>query len=344
MKALAAAMHRAIESRRHRRQRHRGRRSRYHRLDHDPGGRASGSPSTTTISGATIAPGRKPRNHRAGHARGASRPSTGAAASTPPSGASPSCCTGCATIPRSAAASRRRWSIATWWPPCCAASHDPALVPRSVCAMGHKWMWNAALGGLPPEEFLAGGRSAAGRRARQTGRPLRHFRPDRRPSARPNGPRGSACAPASPFPWAPSTRIGTPSARACGWATWSTWWEPPPASWPWGEAGADSRCVRRGGGLHRPASHRHRSRPVRHRRHLRSHRAARRHTVAELSRGLENYRAGETGLLRLTWDNGDRTVLVNPELSGVTLGWRLTDTRRRTNCSRPSKARPSTRA
>jgi L-ribulokinase len=47
-------------------------------------------------------------------------------------------------------------------------------------------------------------------------------------------------------------------------------------------------------------------------------------TVAGLSQGLENYRAGETGLLRLTWDNGDRTVLVNPELSGVTLGWRLT--------------------
>ena len=32
--------------------------------------------------------------------------------------------------------------------------HDPAQVPRSVCAMGHKWMWNAALGGLPPEDFL----------------------------------------------------------------------------------------------------------------------------------------------------------------------------------------------
>ena len=39
-------------------------------------------------------------------------------------------------------------------------------------------------------------------------------------------------------------------------------------------------------------------------------------TVAELSHGMENYRAGETGLLRLTWDNGDRTVLVNPELGG----------------------------
>src|ERR1700758_5623784 len=28
----------------------------------------------------------------------------------------------------------------------------------------------------------------------------------------------------------------------------------------------------------------------------------------------------------MTWDNGDRTVLVNPELSGLTLGWRLTTT------------------
>src|SRR5579871_3572620 len=31
---------------------------------------------------------------------------------------------------------------------------DPARVPRSVCAMGHKWMWNAGLGGLPSEQFL----------------------------------------------------------------------------------------------------------------------------------------------------------------------------------------------
>lgn len=45
--------------------------------------------------------------------------------------------------------------------------------------------------------------------------------------------------------------------------------------------------------------------------------------IAKLSEGLENYRAGQTGLLRLTWDNGDRTVLVNPELGGVTLGWNL---------------------
>jgi L-ribulokinase len=49
-------------------------------------------------------------------------------------------------------------------------------------------------------------------------------------------------------------------------------------------------------------------------------------SLAALAKGLEAYRAGQTGLLRLTWDNGDRTVLVNPELGGATLGWNLTHT------------------
>ncbi len=42
---------------------------------------------------------------------------------------------------------------------------------RSVCAMGHKWMWNPKWGGLPPEKFLvavdpllAGVRAKMGRR------------------------------------------------------------------------------------------------------------------------------------------------------------------------------------
>jgi len=30
--------------------------------------------------------------------------------------------------------------------------------------------------------------------------------------------------------------------------------------------------------------------------------------------------------LRMTWDNGDRTVLVNPNLRGITLGWNLQST------------------
>jgi L-ribulokinase len=49
-------------------------------------------------------------------------------------------------------------------------------------------------------------------------------------------------------------------------------------------------------------------------------------SVETLSRDLQNYNAGQTGLLRLAWDNGDRTVLVNPELGGITLGWNLMHT------------------
>jgi L-ribulokinase len=48
--------------------------------------------------------------------------------------------------------------------------------------------------------------------------------------------------------------------------------------------------------------------------------------VATLSKGLQSYKAGQTGLLRLSWDNGDRTVLVNSELTGITLGWNLLHT------------------
>jgi L-ribulokinase len=49
-------------------------------------------------------------------------------------------------------------------------------------------------------------------------------------------------------------------------------------------------------------------------------------SVKELAAGLASYRAGQTGLLRMTWDNGDRTVLVNPDLGGITLGWNLLHT------------------
>ncbi len=49
-------------------------------------------------------------------------------------------------------------------------------------------------------------------------------------------------------------------------------------------------------------------------------------TVRQLAEGLASYRAGQTGLLRLSWDNGDRTVLVNAELGGITLGWNLVHT------------------
>ena len=46
-------------------------------------------------------------------------------------------------------------------------------------------------------------------------------------------------------------------------------------------------------------------------------------TVATLTEQGAHLKAGQTGLLRLTWDNGDRTVLVNPALGGLTFGWNL---------------------
>ena len=49
-------------------------------------------------------------------------------------------------------------------------------------------------------------------------------------------------------------------------------------------------------------------------------------TVSDLSISLDRYKPGQTGLLRLTWDNGDRTVLVKAGLTGVTLGWNLLHT------------------
>ncbi len=48
--------------------------------------------------------------------------------------------------------------------------------------------------------------------------------------------------------------------------------------------------------------------------------------VKTLSEGIDAYKPGQTGLLRLSWDNGDRTVLVKSELGGMTLGWNLLHT------------------
>ena len=48
--------------------------------------------------------------------------------------------------------------------------------------------------------------------------------------------------------------------------------------------------------------------------------------VRTLSTQLAGYRSGQTGLLRISWDNGDRTVLVKSELGGITLGWNLLHT------------------
>jgi len=204
--------------------------------------------------------------------------------------------------------------------------HDPAQVPRSACAMGHKWMWNAALGGLPPEEFLAAvDPLLAGVRAKLAGRYetsekiAGHLAPE---WAEKLGLRAGIPIPVGAFDahWdaiGAGVRLGD-VVNVVGTSTCIMALGEKPSLIP-GVCGVVQGSIdpaRTGieaglsatGDIFEAVARRAGT------------------TVAALSHGLENYAAGETGLLRLTWDNGDRTVLVNPELSGVTLGWRLTHT------------------
>jgi len=203
---------------------------------------------------------------------------------------------------------------------------DPAKAPRSICAMGHKWMWNAALGGLPSEEFLASLDPLLGEvRAKLNGRygTSEKIAGYLAPAwADKLGLRAGIPIPVGAFDahWdaiGAGVRLGD-VVNVVGTSTCIMAISETPALIP-GVCGVVPGSVHpkyagieaglsATGDIFDAIARRAKT------------------TVAELSRGLEEYRAGETGLLRLTWDNGDRTVLVNPELSGVTLGWRLTHT------------------
>ena len=203
---------------------------------------------------------------------------------------------------------------------------DPKKVPRSVCAMGHKWLWNPTLGGLPPDEFLvAVDPLLAGVRAKLDGPYLTSDHVAGHLStewAKKLGLRAGIPIPVGAFDahWdaigAGITEgdvvnvIGTATCimaiakkadcvpGVCGVVSGSIHPE-----YVGVEAGL-SACG-----------------------YLFEALAARTgKTVKQLSTKLGGYRAGQTGLLRLTWDNGDRTVLVNPNLGGVTLGWNLNHT------------------
>lgn len=203
---------------------------------------------------------------------------------------------------------------------------DPQKVTRSICAMGHKWLWNSSLGGLPSEDFLVGVDPVlAGIRKKLAGKcaTSEEIAGTLAPAwAEQLGLKAGIPIPVGAFD-AHWDAIGAgcrtdDMVNVVGTSTCIIGITPSVNLVP-GVCGVVQGSVhpKRTGieaGLSAVGD-------------IFSAIAARAGTdVPALSRGLESYRAGQTGLLRLTWDNGDRTVLVNPNLRGVTLGWNLQST------------------
>jgi L-ribulokinase len=203
---------------------------------------------------------------------------------------------------------------------------DTKKVKRSICAMGHKWLWNAALGGLPSEQFLVKvDPLLTGIREKLDGDYATSDQIAGRLSpywAQQLGLRAGIPIPVGAFD-AHWVAIGAgcrtdDMVNVIGTSTCIIGITPSINLVP-GVCGVVKGSVhpkRTGieaglsavGDIFNAIATRAGS------------------DVQTLSRGLEEYVAGQTGLLRLTWDNGDRTVLVNPNLRGVTLGWNLLST------------------
>jgi L-ribulokinase len=204
--------------------------------------------------------------------------------------------------------------------------NDSRKVKRSVCAMGHKWLWNAALGGLPSEEFLTKvDPLLAGIREKLDGEYATSDQIAGRLSpfwAGKLGLKAGIPIPVGAFD-AHWDAIGAgcrtdDMVNVIGTSTCIIGITPSVNLVP-GVCGVVQGSVhpKRTGieaGLSAVGD-------------IFNAIATRAGTdVQKLSQGLEKYRAGQTGLLRMTWDNGDRTVLVNPNLRGITLGWNLQST------------------
>ena len=203
---------------------------------------------------------------------------------------------------------------------------DSERVKRSICAMGHKWLWNAELGGLPSEEFLVKVDPLfAGIREKLQGEYVTSDHLAGRLSAfwaEELGLKADIPIPVGAFD-AHWDAIGAGCrtedvVNVVGTSTCIIGITPAVNLVP-GVCGVVQGSVhphRTGieAGLSAVGA-------------IFESIASRAGTnVATLSQGLEHYRAGQTGLLRMTWDNGDRTVLVNPNLRGITFGWNLQST------------------
>src|SRR6266567_1286233 len=203
---------------------------------------------------------------------------------------------------------------------------DPRQVKRSVCAMGHKWMWNPKWDGLPPQSFLSkldplldGVRDKLQGDYLTSDHLAGHLAPH---WANELGLRAGIPIPVGAFDahWdaigagcregdvvnvvGTSTCIIAMARKTelvpgvCGVVPGSVHPQYTGIEAGLAATGDIFEAIARRAGV----------------------------TVRELANGLGDYRAGQTGLLRLSWDNGDRTVLVNPELGGVTFGWNLLHT------------------
>jgi L-ribulokinase len=203
---------------------------------------------------------------------------------------------------------------------------DPTQAKRSVCAMGHKWLWNPALGGLPPESFLEkvdpllkGVRAKLDGDYATSDKIAGTLAPE---WAQKLGLRAGIPIPVGAFD-AHWDAIGAGAkegdvVNVVGTSTCIIAYAPKAQLIP-GVCGVVPGSVHPGftgieAGLSATGD-------------IFSAIARRANTsVEELSKGLDKYRAAQTGLLRLTWDNGDRTVLVNANLGGMTIGWNLQHT------------------
>jgi L-ribulokinase len=203
---------------------------------------------------------------------------------------------------------------------------DHNQVKRSVCAMGHKWMWNPDLGGLPPETFLVKVDPLfIGIRAKLDGK----------------YETSDAIAGKLSSYWA--EQLGMRPGIPVPVGAFDAHWDAIGAGAREGEVVnvigtstcivayvKQSRLIPGVCGVVKGSVH-----PkytgveagLSATGDIFSAIARRANTsIEELSKGLESYCAGQTGLLRMAWDNGDRTVLVNPNLGGMTIGWHLQHT------------------
>lgn len=203
---------------------------------------------------------------------------------------------------------------------------DLSDLPRSICAMGHKWMWNEALGGLPSEAFLTSvDPLLAGVRQRldgnyQTSRVIAGGLSD-------EWAKRLGLKPGIPIPVGALDAHWDAVGAGCGLGdvvnvigtstcimalSDETRLIPGVSGIVPGSIHPDKLGIEAGlsavGSLFDAIA-------------LRANRS-----IGDLMGEIKDHGAGQTGLLRFAWDDGDRSVLVDPGLSGITMGWRLNHT------------------